>query len=114
MVLGGSTGIGRATAVELAKRGARIIIASRNEERGIQACRFISGERGARHLDPFRWGVTCTPHYIRPLLHPKSFQIHLIHPTNVKSQASFVIPGAWDISLNMYYHKIVKSHAVTS
>lgn len=42
--LGGSSGIGRATAINLAKRGARIIIASRNEAKGQAAVKYISGK----------------------------------------------------------------------
>ena len=43
---GGSSGIGRATAINLAKRGARIIIASRNEAKGQAAVKYISGTSG--------------------------------------------------------------------
>ena len=42
--LGGSSGIGLATAINLAKRGARIIIASRNEAKGQAAVKYISGK----------------------------------------------------------------------
>ena len=44
MFLGGSSGIGRATAINLARRGARIIIASRNEAKGQAAVKYISGK----------------------------------------------------------------------
>ena len=41
---GGSSGIGLATALNLAKRGARIIIASRYQDTSQAAVKFISGE----------------------------------------------------------------------
>jgi len=43
ILTGGSSGIGRETAVELARRGARVIIASRRKTRGDTAVKSIIG-----------------------------------------------------------------------
>jgi len=44
LITGGSTGIGKVTATELAKMGATVVIVSRHEERGNQALREIKSE----------------------------------------------------------------------
>ena len=46
IVVGGASGLGEATARALAERGARVLIADRDEERG----RALAGELGG--LDP--------------------------------------------------------------
>lgn len=47
LITGGSAGIGMATAIELAKRKARIIIACRNEEKGTKVLEEIKRESGS-------------------------------------------------------------------
>ncbi|MEN8113162.1 MAG: SDR family oxidoreductase [Actinomycetota bacterium] len=46
VVTGGNSGIGHATALELARRGANVIITARNAERGRTATRHIAEESG--------------------------------------------------------------------
>ncbi len=46
VVTGGATGIGRAVAAELASRGARVVLAGRNRERGEAAAQEIGGSDG--------------------------------------------------------------------
>jgi NAD(P)-dependent dehydrogenase (short-subunit alcohol dehydrogenase family) len=53
VITGGSSGIGKVTATELAKMGAIVILASRNEERGLQAqqeIRVISGNKEVYYI----------------------------------------------------------------
>lgn len=49
LVTGGSSGIGRATAVECSKLGAKLIITGRNEQRLIETCSMMEGE-GHRYI----------------------------------------------------------------
>jgi NAD(P)-dependent dehydrogenase (short-subunit alcohol dehydrogenase family) len=54
IITGGTSGIGRATAVALAESGARVILAVRNEEKGRAVASDLPGTRGThrvRHLD---------------------------------------------------------------
>ncbi|XP_031428143.1 dehydrogenase/reductase SDR family member 13a.2 isoform X2 [Clupea harengus] len=56
IITGGNTGIGKATATELAKRGARVILACRNKHKAEQAIADIERETGSTdvqymHLD---------------------------------------------------------------
>ncbi|MGB3905348.1 MAG: glucose 1-dehydrogenase [Anaerolineae bacterium] len=46
VVTGGSSGIGKATALELASKGAKVVIAGRNSERGDSAARMITSAGG--------------------------------------------------------------------
>jgi retinol dehydrogenase-12 len=46
LITGANTGIGRATAVELARRGARIFVACRSEEKGSEAVASVKRESG--------------------------------------------------------------------
>ena len=51
IVTGANSGIGRVTAAELATRGARVILAVRDEDRGRRAAAEMHGEVEVRHLD---------------------------------------------------------------
>jgi NAD(P)-dependent dehydrogenase (short-subunit alcohol dehydrogenase family) len=51
VVTGGNTGIGRATAVGLARLGARVTITSRNRDRGEEALAGIRAEAGVDDVD---------------------------------------------------------------
>lgn len=51
LITGGNSGIGKAVAVNLASRGARVIIACRNSERGKEAISFIKRESGNEDVD---------------------------------------------------------------
>lgn len=50
LITGGNAGIGRAAATELVMRGAQVVIASRNRERGEQAVASIRRETGRDHI----------------------------------------------------------------
>jgi NAD(P)-dependent dehydrogenase (short-subunit alcohol dehydrogenase family) len=49
-VTGGNSGIGKATAAELARQGAEVIIATRNQERGEQAAAEIRKQTGNKQV----------------------------------------------------------------
>jgi len=51
IITGGNSGVGYATATALANKGARVIVASRDVEKGSSAARAIGGNTEARHLD---------------------------------------------------------------
>ena len=51
IVTGANSGIGRVTAAELAAKGARVILAVRDEDRGQQAAADMTGEVEVRRLD---------------------------------------------------------------
>jgi NAD(P)-dependent dehydrogenase (short-subunit alcohol dehydrogenase family) len=50
LVTGGSSGIGRATALTFAREGAKLIIADRNEEGGQQTVHLITEQGGEAHI----------------------------------------------------------------
>lgn len=54
LITGGNSGIGKATALELAKKGATIVLLCRNEERGKKAIQDIIKETGNTQVDHFR------------------------------------------------------------
>lgn len=51
LITGGNSGIGKATAIELAKKGATIVLICRNEERGKKAIQDIIEETGNNQVD---------------------------------------------------------------
>ncbi|XP_023678820.1 dehydrogenase/reductase SDR family member 13-like isoform X2 [Paramormyrops kingsleyae] len=50
IITGSNTGIGKTTAVDLAKRGARVILACRDQQRAESALRDITAESGSREV----------------------------------------------------------------
>lgn len=53
LITGANAGIGKTTALGLAKLGARIVIISRNKERGEKALKEIASESGNENIDLF-------------------------------------------------------------
>ena len=53
LITGGNAGIGKATAIALAKKGAKIIIASRNDTKAAKA--VIEIKAAAKNEDCFRY-----------------------------------------------------------
>src|SRR5690349_9036275 len=51
IITGANTGIGRATAVELARRGARVFVACRSEVKGREAVSLVKSESGSAAVD---------------------------------------------------------------
>ena len=51
LITGGNSGIGKATAMELAKKGATVVLLCRNEERGQKARQEIIENTGNSHVD---------------------------------------------------------------
>jgi retinol dehydrogenase 14 len=51
MITGANAGIGKVTALELAKRGAIVVMVSRSQERGEEACREIIMQSGNTQVD---------------------------------------------------------------
>jgi NAD(P)-dependent dehydrogenase (short-subunit alcohol dehydrogenase family) len=51
LITGGNSGIGKATAIELAKKGAAIVLLCRNEDRGKKAIQDIIEETGNTQVD---------------------------------------------------------------
>jgi retinol dehydrogenase-12 len=51
LITGANTGIGRATAVEMARRGAHVFVACRSEEKGREATAGIIRESGSEHVE---------------------------------------------------------------
>ena len=52
VITGANTGIGKETAVDLATRGARVIIGCRNVEKGKQALKEIQERSGNKDVSP--------------------------------------------------------------
>ena len=50
LVVGGTSGIGEATAIEAARAGAKVVIAGRREDRGKQVVEKIASEGGVCHF----------------------------------------------------------------
>lgn len=50
LITGGTSGIGKATAIALARMGATIVLAARNEDRGRQACEAVTGASGSTEV----------------------------------------------------------------
>ncbi len=51
LITGGNSGIGKATAIGIAKTGATVIIACRNQERGVQAVADIKKASGNKNIE---------------------------------------------------------------